>query len=48
MVSKSWLLTASCVFLTAFSSEPTTAQTKQNLPTSIPNLSGYDNDTRLT
>lgn len=29
MVSKSWLLTASCIVLTAFSSEPTTAQMQQ-------------------
>ena len=48
MVSKSRLLTASCIFLIACSSEPTTAQTKQDLPTSIPDLSGYDNETRLT
>src|SRR5437660_819590 len=48
MVSKSWLLTASCIFLIACSSEPTTAQTKQDLPTSIPNLSGYDSETRRT
>jgi hypothetical protein len=48
MVSKSWLLTASCFFLTACSSEPTIAQTKQDLPTTIPNLSGYDDETRQT
>ena len=48
MVSKSWLLTASCIFLTACSNEPTIVQTRQDLPTSIPNLSGYDNETRRT
>jgi hypothetical protein len=45
MVSKS-LLTASCIFLSACANEPTIVQTKQDLPTSIPNLSGYDRETR--
>lgn len=48
MVTKSWLLTAICIFLTACSSELATAQTRQELPTSIPNLSGYDRETVLT
>jgi hypothetical protein len=34
------------VFLCAAISGPTQAQTKQDLPTSIPNLSGYDSETR--
>ncbi len=46
MVAKSWLLTAICIFLTVCSSELTTAQTRQELPTSIPDLSGYDTETR--
>ena len=44
MVSKSWLLTASCIFLAACSNQPTTV--KQDLPTRIPNLGGYDRETR--
>jgi hypothetical protein len=36
------------VFLCAAISGPTQAQTKQDLPTGIPNLSGYDSETRLT
>ena len=48
MVSRSWLLTASCIFFTACFHQPTTAQAKQDLPTSIPNLSGYDDETRQT
>ena len=48
MGSKSWLATATCIFLTACSNMPTTVQTRQDLPTSIPNLSGYDNETRRT
>lgn len=46
MVSRSWLLTASCIVLTACSSEPATVQMKQDLPTGIPKLSGYDGETR--
>jgi len=48
VVFKSWLLIASCIILTACSSVPTTAQSKQDYPTSIPNLSGYDDETRRT
>ena len=42
------LLTASCVFVTACFHQPTTAQAKPDLPTGIPNLSRYDDETRRT
>ncbi len=48
MVSRSWLLTASCILVTACFHQPRTAQAKQDLPTRIPNLSGYDDETRRT
>lgn len=46
MAPKSWLLTAICVFLTACFSDPAIPQTKQHLSTSIPNLGGFDVETR--
>src|SRR5436190_726466 len=48
MSPKVWLLAASLVLLTACASQPTTVQTKQTLPTTIPDLSGYDDETRQT
>jgi hypothetical protein len=48
MAPKAWLLVASCIFLTAWPNEPTPAQVKQDLPSRIPNLAGYDSETRQT
>src|SRR5437773_7191803 len=50
MLSRSWLLTASCIFFTACFHQPTTtiAKATQDSPTNIPNLSGYDDETRQT
>ena len=46
VVFRLWPFTACCIFLTACSHEPTTVQARQDLPTSIPNLSDYDDVTR--
>ena len=48
MLPRSWLLTASCIFFTACFHQPTSAKATQDSPTSIPNLSGYDDETRQT
>ena len=48
MVPKSWLLISSFVFLTACLNESTAAQAQNGLPTTIPKLSGYDDETQQT
>ena len=48
MAPKAWLLVASCIFLTAWPNEATPAQVNQDLPSRIPNLAGYDSETRQT
>ena len=48
MASRSWLFAASCMFFTACFHQPAIAQARRDVPTSIPNLSGYDDEARRT